>query len=99
MVSEEQAHRLAERHLRELEPSVGLELVLLPESTIEGAWGWMFFYDSRAHAEQGNLSAALAGNAPIIVSREDGSLHVTGTAFPPERYIENFIATGNPHCS
>lgn len=97
MVTKKQASEVAERYLRELGTNVGLELVLLSEFTLEGAWGWMFFYDSRAFVEAGILSAALAGNAPVIVSRGDGSLHVTGTAFPPARYIDNFIATGDPH--
>jgi len=37
------------------------------------------------------------GNSPIIISKFDGSLHVTGTAQPIEYYIENFVRTGNPH--
>jgi hypothetical protein len=35
-----------------------------------------------------------AGNAPFIVDREDGRIHVTGTAFPTEFYLENYARTG-----
>jgi len=34
----------------------------------------------------------VAGNAPIIVNRFDGSLHFTGTARPTEEYIRDYEA-------
>ncbi len=76
---------------------VPLELVLVDEQTISGDFGWVFFYESRAYLESGHLSDTLLGNAPIIVSRLDGSLHGTGTAHSVEFYIDNFVRTGNPH--
>ena len=74
-----------------------LEMVIVESATIEGEFGWVFFYDSRKYIETGDDAHAIVGNAPLLVSRADGSLHVTGTALPPEDYIENFKRTGSPH--
>jgi hypothetical protein len=52
--------------------------------------GWVFFYDSIAHHRTGEFRNAIVGNAPLLVDRTDGSLHVTGTARPIEEYIERY---------
>ena len=80
--------------LAELQRSNGLrtgpeELVIVDDHTIERSWGWVFFYTSRGWLD-GNERYALGGNAPLIVDRTDGSLHVTGTAEPIEHYIRNY---------
>jgi hypothetical protein len=66
------------------------ELVILDDETIEREFGWVFFYTSRRFLETGNALYMLFGNAPIIVDRRDGSLHVTGTARSVEEYIRDF---------
>ena len=99
MLSLADARRIARAYLKSIEPEVGLELALLDESTLERSFGWVFFYNSRSFVETTNFSDCLAGNAPLIVSRADGALHVAGTAFPVEHYIANFLATGDPHGS
>ena len=38
----------------------------------------------------GNLSDAVAGNAPLIVDRTDGKLYIAGTAHPIEHYLQEF---------
>src|SRR6266568_8600393 len=68
------------------------EPVIVDELTIERPFGWVFFYDSLRHHRTQNLSNHLAGNAPIIVNRFDGSQHVTGTARPTEEYIREYEA-------
>jgi hypothetical protein len=68
------------------------EPIIVDEVTIERPFGWVFFYDSLRHQRTQNLSDHLAGNAPIIVNRFDGSLHVTGTARPAEEYIREYEA-------
>jgi hypothetical protein len=52
--------------------------------------GWVFFYDSRRHQETGNLYDALGGNAPILIDRETGQAHPTGTARPIEEYVDEY---------
>ena len=47
--------------------------------------------------DTGNTSHPLAGNAPLLVSRTQGSVHVTGTARPIKFYIENFKRSGALH--
>jgi hypothetical protein len=49
--------------------------------------GWVVYYDSRRHLETGDFRDALAGNAPYLVVRDDGSLWETGTAPPIEARI------------
>ena len=66
--------------------------MVLDEETITKEYGWVFFYTSRHFQETGDLNEAVFGNAPIIVDKEDGSLHVTGTAQPTEYYIKRFEA-------
>jgi hypothetical protein len=51
--------------------------------------GWVVFYDSRPHDETGEFRFAVAGNAPYLVSREDGTLFVTGTAPPFEERLRS----------
>lgn len=72
-------------------------LTILDGETIEDDFGWLFFWQSRRYLETGNFSDILAGNAPLLVSRKDGTLHETGTAHPAEHYIENFRRCGDPN--
>jgi len=53
--------------------------------------GWVFFYNTRAFAETRDPRFGMYGNAPIIVDKENGSLHYTGTALPIEDYIEEYL--------
>ncbi|MEO8177246.1 MAG: YrhB domain-containing protein [Deltaproteobacteria bacterium] len=99
MLSLPEAREIAAAYLKGIEPELGLELVLLDESTVDEPFGWLFFYNSRSFVETGNFSDCLVGNAPLLISRADGSLHITGTAFPVEYYVANFLATGDPHRS
>ena len=84
------ARRVAEAYIVNMAGRIGVDLVLLEESTRECQGGWVFFYDSRQYVETGSISHALAGNAPIIVSKRTGEVSVTGTARPVEDYIREF---------
>ena len=75
---------------------VNYKPVLIDEYTQEESFGWVFFYQSKKYLETGDFRHALAGNAPLIITRT-GELHVTGTAEPLERYLERFRATGDPY--
>jgi len=50
--------------------------------------GWFFCFQSREYIETGNTSALLAGNAPFIVDRDTGELHVFGTAHSLKEYFQ-----------
>lgn len=71
-------------------------LVISGVESIAGELGWVFFYQSKDYLDTGDPATGLIGNAPIIVSKADGSLHVTGTAESVEVYVENFKRSGDP---
>jgi len=66
-----------------------LDLVILDNFTRTEEFGWVFFYDNRKYIETEDIKYAVAGNAPIIVTK-DGLIHLTGTAHPIEYYIDQF---------
>lgn len=46
--------------------------------------GWLVYYDSGRHQKTKNVRDALAGNAPFLVSKEDGTVFETCTAMLDE---------------
>ena len=86
-----EAEGIVQHYLRNQERLGAPKLVLLKNETIEREFGWIFFYQSERYLEKGNFSDILAGNAPLVVTRSDGRLHETGTAYPLEHYLERFI--------
>jgi hypothetical protein len=64
--------------------------VILDESTVETDFGWVFFWNSKRYLESGDYRDALAGNAPLIVDRADGSVHDTCTFLPIEEIINRY---------
>jgi Immunity protein 35 len=90
MLSLNDARIIANDYLRRMERSSGADLVLMDEQTLEEEFGWVFFYNSKAYLETGDFRHSLAGNAPFIVEKSNGSLHVTGIAMPIGCYLEAF---------
>ena len=72
-------------------------LVVLEDATLEYDFGWVFFFDSRRHADTGNFEDLLVGNAPIIFEKATGMIVTTGTAEPVESYVHAYRKSGNPH--
>lgn len=93
MIDRIEATRLISAWLAE-HPGSGIngpiELCLLERETLEMDFGWVFFYTSKLFWETGDFQHAVAGNAPLIVDRTVGSLHITGTARSTEHYIDDF---------
>jgi len=89
-ITKSEAEQVAREYLRTKEGDSGGDLVLLVEETIERNFGWVFFYDSKRHIETGDIRHALAGNAPIVVTKTDGRIHETGTAYPLEHYLQEY---------
>lgn len=77
------------KYLGELQAGRSYHLAVMENLTREEDFGWVFFYTKR-FVESGDMQWALGGNAPLIVDRRTGQLHVTGTAHPIEHYIEEF---------
>jgi hypothetical protein len=88
MIGVNDARRIAERYLIGLSADAGTNLELLSGETLERDFGWVFYYEPEDKA------LTVAGNTPFIVDRKDGSIHVTGTAYPTEVYLENYGLTG-----
>ena len=89
MIGLDDARRIAEAYLIGLSADAGTKLELLCSETLERNFGWVFYYGPEDRA------VTVAGNAPFIVERKDGSIHVTGTAYPTEVYLENYALTGS----
>ena len=92
MLTREDAQRLVQAELARFAEDAG-DCVVLEHWTIERPFGWVFFYNSREFVETGNISSALAGNAPFIVNRFTGAIFPTGTARAIEDYLSAYEAS------
>ncbi|MBN8469455.1 hypothetical protein JYJ95_23385 [Corallococcus exiguus] len=91
-MNRDEARELMDAYVREVSAQAGAELIVRDEHTIEREFGWVFFYTSKRYVETGDPAFLLGGNAPMIVDRMTGELHVTGTAYPVEHYIAEYEA-------
>ena len=83
----ESATRLARASIDQLSESLGERLELLYDSTEEIEQGWVFFYNTAEFIETGDMLHALAGNGPILVTRE-GVIHQLTSAMPWEEAVK-----------
>jgi hypothetical protein len=97
MITLAEAITVAERYVHDMERGSEVPLKLLQDLTIERRFGWAFFYDAVLPPGADDSDTTLAGNSPIIIDKRDGSIHVTGTAYPIEYYLDNFERTGSPY--
>jgi hypothetical protein len=97
MIDTDSAKQIAWKYVQQLQQPPEDRIVLMEEHTQEEDFGWVFFYNSKAFIETGEFRYMLGGNAPIIVSRESGAVHVTGTACRIEEYLANFVRFGDSH--
>ncbi|MDY4385849.1 YrhB domain-containing protein [Pectobacterium aroidearum] len=60
--------------------------------TLQGCFseGWFFCFQSREYLETGKISALLAGNAPFIIDKDSGEIYSLGTAYPIEKYLQDY---------
>ena len=56
--------------------------------TEEHSFGWVFYFE---------MYDDIFGKAPIIVDRNDGSVHCIGTREPAEEVIERYARTGSAY--
>lgn len=89
MISEYDAYDIAHLKLSAMELDAGVALVLT--EIREFNFGWVYFYTSERYLETGDISDALAGNAPFVVRRETGKVDVLGTAHPFEHYLDEYV--------
>ena len=96
MIGYDEARRIAEEYVRANVSLADDEAVIDDEQTLEEDSFWVFFYNSRQYVETGDFRHMMAGNAPLVVTKEDGTVHPTGTALPLETYLERFRQPGLP---
>ena len=96
-VNAQTARALARHQVATMAIDLGLELCLQPERTLATDVGWVFFYDSRDFVETGDPTAALIGNAPLLVDRTTGAMHLLGTERPVETYLDDYRRSGDPY--
>lgn len=89
-MTRDDARKLAWDYIEPIQRGAGCEIAIVDNETKEYKFGWVFFYQSKLFLETGKIGYALAGNAPIVVTRKDGKVHSTGTALPIERYLAEF---------
>ncbi len=94
MISYSAARILVEQEISQYNrenASADEEIIIDEKLTREFESGWLFIYSTRAYIERQDENYCLYGNAPIIVDREDGTLHYTGTAKTVEDYIQEYM--------
>lgn len=89
VINRGEAQKLIEK---ELSKST-VDCCIIEDETLERAWGWVFFYQSKEYIQTGDLQYMLAGNAPYIVNRSSGKVTLTGTAYAIEEYIQAYEDT------
>lgn len=90
MIDRNQAAEIARREVARTPAPAGDRFVLLEDKTLEKPFGWVFFHTSERYRQTRDLRHAVPGNAPLIVDREDGSVHTTGTGRPLQFYLDRY---------
>src|SRR3989442_721253 len=90
MIDKAAAMAIAQAYVARRQGPKTTELVLQEQATMDLPFGWVFFYNTRASLQSDAFSASALGNAPFIVDRDDGSIHVTGTARGIGHYIADY---------
>jgi len=90
MITKDKAIAIAEDYISEIQKSTRYNIVLLLDALIEFELGWVFFYDSKTYIETGDMLEMLIGNTPIIIDKRNGSITKTGSAYPIEKYINDY---------
>lgn len=80
------ASTLARRRVDELEDASGEKLEIVPAATREIALGWVFFFNTADFVRTGDPTSALAGNGPLLVTR-NGAIHQLPSAIPWEEAV------------
>jgi hypothetical protein len=96
-MKEEEALIVAKRYVKENVSDEKTEFLVVEEETIPTEFGWIFFYNTREYVEDGDVMAIAVGNAPLLVDKVTGKLHVTGTAKPIDYYIDAYRKCGTCH--
>src|SRR5260221_7754332 len=71
---------------------IGLDLVLNETETLERPYGWYFAVGARQLPGAGDdHEIGVGGSCGFVVEREDGRVFEFGSAFAPEKWLENYV--------
>ena len=96
MLDLSQAKEIAQRWLERNRPIPDDRFVIRNELTRERPFGWVFCYHTERWLETRDPKYDTKDNAPLIIDRANGSVHVTGTAHPLDHYIAEYERTKKP---
>ena len=65
-------------------------VIIVENRTIEKAYGWVFFYESKKYMDTKIFRHRLAGNGPAIVNKLTGAIEFCGTSHPVQKSIEDY---------
>ncbi|MGB8840610.1 MAG: YrhB domain-containing protein [Aliidongia sp.] len=82
------ARKLAQNRINKIGSSIDEDLDIMENQTLEIDLGWIFFFNTKDFIRTGNFSDALAGNAPILITRE-GVIHELPTSIPWEIAVKH----------
>ena len=85
MIDHHTAATIARRHLEREFPDGGVAVD--GSATMETERHWVFFYNTLAFLQTGELRDCLTGNGPLLVDKRSGVLRQAGTAHPVEHYL------------
>ncbi|MCG8425511.1 MAG: YrhB family protein [Proteobacteria bacterium] len=97
MLTKEQAQQRVEKYLLDEVCENEGDFKIVESATVERDFGWVFVYDSAEYLETGDEMDRAVGNAPVLVDRRSGELHVTGTGRTVEEYIGLYEKYGTCH--
>jgi hypothetical protein len=86
--SREAADRSVENYLNEQSNLAGIQFVVTRVEEVDV--GFVYYYDSALYLESGNELDMLAGNAPILVDKDRGTLVPLGTARDVSYYLDAY---------
>jgi len=89
MLTKTEAQELVSKKLQERH-SLDNACVVVDKYTIEKAFGWIFFYNSKKFLETGIYRHCLFGNGPVIVNKFSGAIEFCGSGTPPEDIIKDY---------
>ena len=90
MMTKEQAQEAVATELRTRCQIPGDSFVIVEGLTIEKAFGWVFFYDSKKYLETRNINEAIAGNGPVFVNKHDGTIEFCGSYKSVQDFVSEF---------
>lgn len=96
-LTKEQAQARMQAYLNEEVCECEGEFAIVENATREFEFGWVFFYENSEYLESGDEMDRAVGNAPVLIDRTSGEVHVTGTARSVDDYIEAYRRHGTYH--